>query len=348
MVNRKFDCAAMLYRAERWGRSWFKWTMIALVGVLVCSCTRGTEESRDIEATLDRMPGVHRVSTDFDRNFSTVVVLSADASAEQAKAVIEVFRDKIAAAERLQRRRIDIEIRWGERQSSFKTGRDGLATAPDRAVQWHALSHAFPEDEVAWTYKWTSYCCDGFGPGDLVKDGYLGVGEISLKPLNADDFRLVSDTYRRLMREFPELAGAQWEIGAWGRRSGFLRVDRYPTEVEFSVWQRLNEDQTPPHRVHMEIRPEESPYSLRIHVSEWLQSSKFDDAKLLAEKHLPIVAELSPPAIRYLASGREGLGSDDPDRGLRIIVGGCQYTDRPPSAAEQPLVDRYGKCLTRR
>ncbi|CAM4448200.1 cation transporter [Nocardia ninae] len=323
----------------------FRWAVIALVGIVVCSCSRGTEESRGIEAALDRMPGVHQVSTDFDTNFSTVVVLAGDASAEQTKAVIEVFRDRIAAASGLQRRRIDIEIRWGEQPSSFKAGRDGLAAAPDRAVQWHTLSHAFPEDEVAWTYKWDSYCCDDFGPGDLIAKGHNGIGHISLKPLDANDFRAVSETYRRLIREFPELAGAEWEVGAWGRKSGFLRMDnRYPSELEFSVWQRLNEDQTLPHSVHMVTRSEPRSYPTRPHVSEQLQSSNFDDAKLLAEKHLPIVAELGPAAVDYLATSRDSLASSDPDRSLRITIGDCQYRDRPPSPAEQPLVERYGKC----
>ncbi|MFC9432261.1 hypothetical protein [Nocardia sp. NPDC057030] len=274
-----------------------------------------------------------------------MVVLTENASAEETKAVVEAFRDKIAAAPGLQqRRRIDIEIRWGELSSSFKSGKDGLATASERAVQWHTLSHAFPEDEVAWIYKWTSYCCDGFGPGDLVIKGYEGIGDISLKPLNENDFRAVSQAYTRLMREFPELAGADWEIGAWGRGSGFLRMDnRYPTELEFSVWQRLNEDQAPPHSVHMVARPEERSYPTKPYVGELLRSSTFDDAKLLAEKHIPIVAELGPPAVDYLAT-TDRFGGDEPDQGLRIIIGDCQSRDRPPSQAEQLLVDRYGKC----
>ncbi|WP_135236497.1 hypothetical protein [Nocardia sp. CS682] len=90
MFSLKLNCAARRYRAGRRGRLRFRWAVIAPVGIVACACSRGTEEARGIEAALDGMPGVHRVSTDFDSNFSTVVMLTGDASAEQSKAVIEV------------------------------------------------------------------------------------------------------------------------------------------------------------------------------------------------------------------------------------------------------------------
>ncbi|WP_280465209.1 hypothetical protein [Nocardia brasiliensis] len=330
-------------RARR--RRW-QWAVMALVGVFLCACSVETQEQKDMVAALAGLPGVQQVSTEIEENFSTVVVLTGDASAQQATAVIEAFGAQIAATAKLPRRRVDIELRWHEGSSSFKAGRNGLATAPERAAQWHSLSRAFPRDEVVWTYQWAEFCCDAFGPGDLVQKGYTGLGDISVRP-EAEDFRAVSETYRRVMAEFPDFADVAWEVGAWGRAGGLLRVDsRYPSERELSVWERLNQDQSVPHSVHMTTVTEGRLYPMRPSVVVRLRSEDFADVKRLTEQHIPIATELGAPDVDYFATTDrlDGSGSYDPDHGLRVTIGGCQYTDRPPSPAEQPFVDRYGKC----
>ncbi|AFU01693.1 hypothetical protein O3I_018670 [Nocardia brasiliensis ATCC 700358] len=342
-MGRDFASSVLAVVRDRAGRRRWRWAVIALVGVFLCACSVKTQEQKDMEAALARLPGVQQVSTEIEANFSTVVVLTGDASAQQVKAVIEAFREQITAATNLPRRRVDIELRWPERDSSFKAGRDGLATAPEHAAQWYSLSRAFPRDEVVWTYQWAEFCCDAFGPGDLVQKGYTGVGDISVKP-EAEDFRAVSATYRRMMGEFPEFADAEWEIGAWGWQGGLLRVDnRYPSETELSVWHRLNQDQSVPHSVQMTTRTEGRHYPQRPSIVMRLRSQNFDEVKRLTEQHIPIAAELGAPDVDYFAT-TDGSRSYDPDHELRITIGGCQYTDRPPSPAEQPFVDRYGKC----
>ncbi|GAA5105636.1 hypothetical protein [Nocardia iowensis] len=256
--------AVMLHREGRRGRPGFEWAVIALVGVFVSSCSGGalltvnpwdgrpalTREARDIEAALARMPGVHEISTEIGGMFSAVVVLSEEASAAQTKAVIVAFRDRIKAAPDFDQWETEIEVHRAESTSTFRAGKAGFVEAPDRAGLWFALTDAFPEDEVKWTFHtWAYY---DYGSTDQFKRMDVGVGDISLKLVHANDFNAVTETYRRLMREFPDLSEARWKIGPATPESGSLSAaNRYPTELEFSVWHRLNEDQSLPHNVLM-------------------------------------------------------------------------------------------------
>lgn len=308
-----------------------------------------TREARDIDAALDRMPGVHEASTEIGQTFSAVVVLTEAVSAAQATAVIEAFRDQVRAAPDFDRWEVDIEVRRAQSKSSFTVGKDGFAAAPDRAGRWFALTEAFPQDEVTWTYHtWAYY---SYGSSDQFKRMDVGVGDISLNLLHANDFDTVSETYRRLMREFPDLSEARWKVGSPAPGSGSLSVaNRYPTELEFSVWHRLNEDQTLPHNVLMAAAV--STYPRRPQVTEQLQSQDLDDAKLLAEKHMPIVAELGSPDVDYLVTtdpsdylGREGGRLTCTGRGLPITVSNRAYpANHPHNPAAQPFSYRFGVC----
>ncbi|KAA8879680.1 hypothetical protein F3087_43775 [Nocardia colli] len=362
--------AVLIDRAARLGRPQFKWAKLAMAGVLVSSCSGGTllavdgpgkpslfRESRDIQRALAQMPGVQRVSTESAANFSAIVVLTEEASAQQTAAVIEGFRDRIAAAPDFRRWRTDIEFR--RLDDSFKAGNEGFATAAARAAEWHALIRAFPEAQVAWTYNWAYFADMFLGPGDLISEGTFGAGAISLKPLRTNDFDAIGAAYRRLIREFPDLGSAKWEIGYSAPARRLLQMNhRYPTEAELSAWQRLGEDHDPPRDVVMSsefARPSSSPTVPGV--TEQLRSEDFDDAKVLAEKHLPILAELRTP-IAYLAttSSTDSLGSsgvrslyngNQPpyDRSVQITVSGCDrhtYYHRNP--AEQALALRYENC----
>ncbi|MFI9408060.1 hypothetical protein [Nocardia sp. NPDC052316] len=222
--------AAMMYRAGSRARPRFKWVVIALVGVLVSSCSGWilmsvtvfdgrpalTREARDIETALGRMPGVHQISTEAGQLFSAVVVLSEDASAAQTRAVIEAFRDRTQAAPDFEQWETEIEVRRPASKSSFRAGQAGFPTAPDRVGLWFGLTDAFPQDEVGWTYHtWAYY---DYGGTDQFKRMDIGVGDISLKLLHANDFNAVSETYRRLMREFPDLSGLDGQSAPqlWG------------------------------------------------------------------------------------------------------------------------------------
>ncbi len=307
-----------------------------------------TREARDIETVLGRLPGVQQVSTEVDGMFSAVVVLSEEASNEQAKAVVGAFRDRTRAASDFDRWEAEIEVRRGAANSSFKAGKAGFGEAPERAGLWFALSEAFPEDEVKWTYHtWSHY---SYGSSDQFKRMDVGVGEISLKLVHANDFNAVTETYRRLMREFLELAGARWEIGPSAAGSGALSVaNRYPSDLEFSVWHRLNEDQTVPHTVRMATTADLTTYSKRPRVTEQLRSQDLDDVKLLAEKHLPIVAELGSPDVDYLVTtdprdylSLEGSTSSCIDRSLTMTV--TNRANHPPGPAERPFTVGYQPC----
>ncbi|WP_194837355.1 hypothetical protein [Nocardia sp. XZ_19_369] len=297
---------------------------------------------------LGRLPGVQQVSTEVDGMFSAVVVLSEEASNEQAKAVVGAFRDRTRAASDFDRWEAEIEVRRGAANSSFKAGKAGFGEAPERAGLWFALSEAFPEDEVKWTYHtWSHY---SYGSSDQFKRMDVGVGEISLKLVHANDFNAVTETYRRLMREFLELAGARWEIGPSAAGSGALSVaNRYPSDLEFSVWHRLNEDQTVPHTVRMATTADLTTYSKRPRVTEQLRSQDLDDVKLLAEKHLPIVAELGSPDVDYLVTtdprdylSLEGSTSSCIDRSLTMTV--TNRANHPPGPAERPFTVGYQPC----
>lgn len=362
--------AVMIDRAARRGRPQFKWAKLAMAGVLVSSCSGGAlltvdgtggkpslfQESRDIRRTLAQMPGVQQVSTETAANFSVIVVLTEEASAEQTAAVIEAFRDRLSAAPDFRRWRTDIEFR--RRDDSFKAGNEGFATAAVRAAQWHALIRAFPAAEVAWTFRWAYFSDMLLGPGDLISEGTFGVGDISLKPLDANDFNAIGETYRRLIREFPDLVSAEWEIGSSAPTKRLLQMNhRYPTERELSVWQQLGKEHNPLRNVVMFsefVRPSSSPTVPGI--TEQLLSEDFDDVKLLAEKHLSVLAELRTPVV-YLATttptdsldstGARPLynGNKPPyDRSVHITVGGCHRYTYQRNPAEQALALRYEHC----
>ncbi|MEV6562972.1 hypothetical protein AB0M22_45145 [Nocardia sp. NPDC051756] len=359
--------AAMMYRAGHRGRTGLKWAVIALAGVLVSSCSGWkfmtatvfdgrpalTREARDIETALGRMPGVRQVSTEVGQLFSAVVVLSEEASAAQTRAVIEAFRDRTRAAPDFERWETEIEVRRPDSNSSFRAGESGFPTAPERAGLWFGLTDAFPQDEVGWTYHtWAYY---SYGGSDQFKRMDIGVGDISLKLLHANDFNAVSETYRRLMREFPDLAGARWTIGSSAPGSGSLKVvNRYPTELEFSVWHRLNEDQTLPHNVLMASAAVSPANPKQPQVTEQLRSQDLGEAKLLAEKHFPIVAELGTPDVDYLVTSdpRVYLRSEGEygpycslERSLPMTVRSRTYfANQPLDPAEQPFTVRYWGC----
>ncbi len=349
--------ATMIHCAGRQGRPRFKYAVIALAGVLVSVCSGGalmavdvdsrpdlSLASRDIEAMLSHIPGTRSVSIEIGNNFSAVVVLSEDASTEQANAIIAAFHHRTTALPDLREWDTDIEIRRNDQKSGFKVGNGGFATAADHIAQWHSLSSAFPDDEIEWTYRWSAR-----SNSDTLSSGHLGVGDILLRLPHANDFHAVSETYRRLMNQFADLSSAKWQIETTAPERGYLQMNhRYPTEVELSVWDRLNIDQNPPHSVRMasqSVLPS-SPTTWRPSVIERFDSQDLNAAKLLAEKHLPIVAELGASALDYLATPNtlDSLGSYDRDRGLRVTIGGCQSTDYPPTPTEQLFVDLFGQC----
>ncbi|MGX1777221.1 hypothetical protein ACWIGW_34300 [Nocardia brasiliensis] len=357
--------AVMLYRTGSRGRPRFKWAVLALVGVFVSSCGGWqlmtvapfddrpalTREARDIATALGRLPGVHQVSTEIGGMFVAVVVLSEEASAAQTKAVIEAFRDEVWAASDFEQWETELEIRREKSGSSFRAGKGGLVEAPDRAGLWFALTEAFPGDQVKWTYHtWAYY---SYGSSDQFERRDVGVGDISVNLVRANDFGAVSETYRRLMREFPALSGARWQIGPAAAGSGSWSVaNRYPTELEFTVWQRLNEDRTMPHSVIMASGsplPERPP---RPRVTEQLHSRNLDDARLLAEQHLPIVAELGAPEIDYLVTtdpddylAPEGMRRVCLERSLSMTVTNRAYpANDPPGPTAQAFSVQYRPC----
>ncbi|ASF07396.1 hypothetical protein NBRGN_061_00300 [Nocardia brasiliensis NBRC 14402] len=357
--------AVLLYRTGRRGRPRFKWSVIALAGVFVSSCGGWqlmtvapfddrpalTREARDIATVLGRMPGVHQVSTEIGGLFSAVVVLSEEASAAQTRAVIEAFRDQVWAATDFNQWETEFEVRRSKSGSAFRAGKDGFVEAPDRAGLWFALTEAFPGDEVKWTYRtWAHYA---YRSSDKFERMDIGVGDISLKLSSANDFRAVSDTYRRLMREFPALAGARWQVGPAAAGSGSLSVaGRYPTEREFTVWQRLNEDRSMPHSVLMAAGAALPARPPRPRVTEQLHSRDLGDARLLAEQHLPIVAELGSPEIDYLVTTdpddyftAEGMRRVCLEQSLSMTVTNRAYpANDPPWSAGQGFSVRYRQC----
>ncbi|MBF6541793.1 hypothetical protein [Nocardia brasiliensis] len=353
--------AVLLYRTGSRGRPRFKWAVIALAGVLVSACGSWqlmtvapfddrpalTREARDTATALSRLPGVDQVSTEIDGMFAVVVVLSEAASAAQTAAVIEAFRDQVWAAPDFEQWETELEIRREKSGSAFRVGKGGFAEAPDRAGLWFAVSDAFPRDEVKWTYHtWAHY---SYGSSDEFERMDVGVGDISLKLLPANDFSAVSETYRRLMREFPELSGARWRIGPAAAVSGSWSVaNRYPTELEFAVWQRLNEDRAMPHSVIMASGSPLPERPARPRVTEQLHSRSLDDARLLAEQHLPIVAELGAPEIDYLVTtdpddylAPEGTRRVCVERSLSMIVTNRAY---PANDAAPAFSVQYQPC----
>ncbi|AFU03691.1 hypothetical protein O3I_028710 [Nocardia brasiliensis ATCC 700358] len=227
--------------------------LVTAIGLYLRSHPYEDPVSREIEGALGGMAGVHRISSEVDENFRTIVVLAEEASAEQATAVLEMFRERVAATQEYRRSRSDIEFRRSGERSSFTAGTKGLGTASALVVRWVALSRAFPQHEMRWTYKWSALSCSWLGLDDVISMGTTGVGDIALKLVDGNGFDAVSETYRRLIREFPDLASANWKIENSEPDDGYLRMrHRYPTELELSAWHRLNADQNPANRVQIE------------------------------------------------------------------------------------------------
>ncbi|WP_433574483.1 hypothetical protein [Nocardia brasiliensis] len=307
--------------------------------------------SSDLEQALGEMPGVQQVFVSTGKTITVEVVLIENASAEQAAAVVRTFRNRTAEPG-FRWREPQIEVRRGVDPSFFRVGRQGLDSAAERVVQWIALRDAFPTDEVRWTNH-TMAVGRRAGSGYLgeppMSNRDVGVGNISLNLLRTNDFRAVSAAYRRLGREFTALSGARWRIGsATGTGATLSMGGRYPTEAELSVWQRLNEDQQPPHLVFMRMSVWDQ-FPL-FSVAEKPESDRREDAELLAEKHLPIAAELGT-FMYYSATTDidEWSRSDVPfaqekTGPLHITILGCTRRGYTPGAVEQKLADRYERC----
>ncbi len=268
------------------------WVIFAIVAACALLSGNTVSTSSDLEHTLGEMPGVQQVFVSARKTITVEVVLIENASAEQAAAVVRTFRNRTVEPG-FRWREPHIEVRRGTGASFFRVGRHGLDSAADRVVQWIALRDAFAADEV----RWTNYTMaverradSGYLGEPPASVGDVGVGDISLNLLSTRDFRAVSAAYRRLGREFIALSGARWRIGSAAGTSGTLSMSgRYPTEAELSVWQRLNEDQ-PPHLVFMKMSMSDQ-FPL-FSVAEKPESDRREDAELLAEKHLPVAAEL--------------------------------------------------------
>ncbi|MGW4848731.1 hypothetical protein [Nocardia brasiliensis] len=92
---------------SRFRTRWRACTVAALIVVLVTATGWYMKShpyqdpvSRETEAALGAMPGVHRVTSEVDENFRTIVVLTEEASAEQTAAVLEMFRERVAVVAR--------------------------------------------------------------------------------------------------------------------------------------------------------------------------------------------------------------------------------------------------------
>ncbi len=324
--------------AGRRGRSQFKWALIAIVGVFASSCgglvlmkvavtpiprPDVSRQVGEVQASLGQLPGVQRVSVNAVEDVFASVVLTADATAGQTKAVIQSFRNETTRPE-FQQRKFVIEVRNTSGTSTFASQASGLDTAPDLVERWLALQRAFAADEVKWDHR--KY---DFGHTDDV------LGDISVRLETAADHTALTETYRRLAQDFPDLSTARWKISAKSDRVGSLHsVGRYPNELEISVWNRLNADQEHSHVVVMAPRS----------VSEKLDSPYLKDAESLAQKHLPIIAELGVPITYVAGFDIIGATSVPSARPVTITVGGCTKRRYPLNPVEQTLADQYEKC----
>ncbi|GAJ81857.1 hypothetical protein NBRGN_044_00280 [Nocardia brasiliensis NBRC 14402] len=164
--------AGWVLRSDRRNSNRLAGVVIAVVGVLASSCTgygvvnfavpgeRASlvREAAETRTMLDRLPGVHQVTTHSGNTFSAVVVLTADASAEQVAQVVRSFREQVAEGPDFREWEVDIEVRRPDSDSSFKSGHKGFGDAPEHAARWLELSRAFPADQVRWTTQtWTFY-----------------------------------------------------------------------------------------------------------------------------------------------------------------------------------------------
>ncbi|KIA64712.1 hypothetical protein [Nocardia vulneris] len=339
----------MLYVDGRDGGPWLGWAGIALIGVLVSTVLGWgaqhvtmddrpvlSHESRDIKTVLDAMPGVERVGTEAGRTFATLVVLTADATAEQAEAVVAAFRNQVHRPD-FDRWELDLEVRRGDTASSIKVGKSGLDAASPLVARWLALRDAFPEDEVTWTSRtWRYY---EYGSSDSSKNADDGIGEIAVRLRPTAGADAVGAAYRKVRQEFPDLEAARWSIRTTAPRGAALvMLNRYPTEAELALWDRLHDNLLPPH-------------ALVLHSVEGITVQPHSDirenGKVLAERHLPTI-EQSGLRIRHTVADIRG---DDPYfkysteyRLLQITAGACTARGNIPGLVERPLVLRYEKC----
>ncbi|MGX1774277.1 hypothetical protein ACWIGW_19340 [Nocardia brasiliensis] len=339
----------MLYVDGRDGGPWLGWAGIALIGV-VGSTVLGwgaqhlamddrpvlSHESRDIRTALGAMPGVERVGTEAGRTFATLVVLTADATAEQAEAVIAAFRNQVHRPD-FDPWELDLEVRRGDTVSSVKVGKSGLDAAPHLVARWLALRDAFPEDEVTWTARtWRHY---EYGSSDSSRNTDDGAGEIAVRLRPAVGADAVAAAYRKVLREFPDLDTARWSIRtAAPHGAALVMLNRYPTEAELALWNRLHDNPLPPH-------------ALVLHSVEGITVQPHSDirenGKVLAEHHLATI-EQSGLGIRYTVADISGDDSyfqySTGNRLLQVTVGACTARGNIPGLIERPLVLRYEKC----
>ncbi|AFU02074.1 hypothetical protein [Nocardia brasiliensis] len=351
--------AGWILRSDRRGSNRLAGVVIAVVGVLASSCTGYgvvnfvfpgsraplVREAAETRTMLDRMPGVHEVTTRSGDTFSVVVVLTADASTDQVAQVVRAFREQVTDGPDFREWQVDLEIRRPDTDSSFKSGHKGFGDAPGHAARWLELSRAFPADRVrwttqTWTYYFASFMSDGAPKGDI------GMGDITVRLTGTTDPAAVSDTYRRLVREFPDLSTARWDIGTSASDTGVLSTaDYYPSELELSVWDRVNADRNPRRTVLMHPR---------YGVVEQLHAPREGDAERLADKHFPIVGELTRP-VRYLVTDigdttvnpRSPLHHPITPLGAGPIgetVSRCTSPTQTRSVTQQRLLDRHEVC----
>lgn len=324
------------------------------VSLLLSGCSATVPDRRaDVDrlvAQLGSMPGVQSVDTDYaDRPaqgrvlFAAHVQIADNATADQLAAVAGAYLTALSTR-KFRGYRSELDVRKGWNIFAVDSDDRPIVNADqiiDQARDWIALRNSLIGATV--TLRATvGHPAGAVSPRDVPISNRA---EIAL-PENSHTTDIAT-AVSTIAERFPGLAVLDWTVGAAKQLNQIAFVRRFPAAKELDIWRQLSADQSIPHADSLRIN---GPVTPPIWVAEATTATDSVDVALdLAQRHLPVVAQLPAPVL-YTASDQlsghiGGLGTA---RGpVAVTVGGCTLRDPlvyKPKAAEQTLAQRYETC----
>jgi hypothetical protein len=300
-----------------------------------------------LTAQIRTLPGVAAASPDYADSYAAGNVhfwLSVDVTdgvtAEQVADIAAHYLDGLHAVD-YSGYDTELVVQHGWNVFAVESGQRAVTNTDQivgQARDWVALRREFPRATVRLRAS-IAHSSDGSARADR---GHPSLGTIDTSDA---DYTAVSSAVATLGTRFPQLSTGNWTISASNtlRTAEITTAQRLPTAQELSVWDALNTDQSTAHADAMTINPPQAP---PMWISEKVYSHAPADALALAERHLPIVAALTPPLL-YTATdqlqGRRDFNARTTGP-VAVTIGGCTTRTYRPDPPEQRLIATYERC----
>jgi hypothetical protein len=326
----------------------------AAVSLLLSGCGTAVPERRaDVDRLgeqLRSMPGVQSVDTDYADQpargrvlFAAHVQIAADATTDQLAALTGAYLEALRAG-KFRGYRSELDVRKGWNIFAVSSDDRPITNADQiigQARDWISLRNTLIGATV--TLRATVGHPAGSPPPRDMPISNRAEVELPENIHSVD----IATAVGTIAARFPRLAVLDWTVGAAQQLNQIAFVRRFPAAKELDVWRALITDQSIPHADSLRIN---GPVTPPIWIAEATTTTDSAEVALdLAQRHLPVVAQLPAPVLYTASDQLSGhIGGFGTARGpVAVTIGGCTPRDPlvyKPKAAELALAQRYENC----